>query len=247
MLATPKASFDKLAWLGAFDTFMTTPDSHNDVYASTYIRMFFANRAQGKELLQSADNDGHNTDAIDALTLVGVVTVSALANGDDVHAKVTDYITSARRSSALPGYCHIYADMLVRLLTRDLSEASPADALRQAAVAAGQQLGVDVAAMAQREYARSDPMTACYIASAFPALLVFAYKYASDPVACLLASANAGGENVARGGALGALVGAAHGGDPAGVWTAPSWVKADLKDAEVIESEINAALDGMGV
>jgi hypothetical protein len=73
------------------------------------------------------------------------VTVSALANGEDVHAKVTDYVTSARRSSALPaGYCHIYADMLVRLLTRDLSEASSADALRQATVAAGlQQLGVE--------------------------------------------------------------------------------------------------------
>lgn len=58
---------------------------------------------------------------------------------------------------------------------------------------------------------RSDPMVACYIDSSYPALLFFAYKYADDVEAAILASANAGGENVARGSCLGALVGAAHG------------------------------------
>jgi ADP-ribosyl-[dinitrogen reductase] hydrolase len=45
----------------------------------------------------------------------------------------------------------------------------------------------------------------------FPALLVFAYKYADSFEAAVLANANAGGENVARGSLLGALLGAAHG------------------------------------
>jgi hypothetical protein len=40
---------------------------------------------------------------------------------------------------------------------------------------------------------RGDPMVACYITSAFPALLVFAYKYGDDPQRLLLASVNAGG------------------------------------------------------
>jgi ADP-ribosyl-[dinitrogen reductase] hydrolase len=64
--------------------------------------------------------------------------------------------------------------------------------------------------MVERSRGR-DPMTACYIDSSFPALLFFAYKYADDLEAGLLANANAGGENVARGSALGALLGAAHG------------------------------------
>jgi ADP-ribosylglycohydrolase len=47
--------------------------------------------------------------------------------------------------------------------------------------------------------------------SSYPALLHYAYKYADNPEAALLASTNAGGENVARGSLLGALLGAAHG------------------------------------
>ena len=54
-------------------------------------------------------------------------------------------------------------------------------------------------------------MTACYIDSAFPAALHFAYKYSDSVEAALLANANAGGENVARGAVVGALLGAAHG------------------------------------
>ena len=62
-------------------------------------------------------------------------------------------------------------------------------------------------------------MTACYIDSAFPAMLYMAYKYGDDSIelegasveTALLASANAGGENVARGSLLGALFGRASG------------------------------------
>jgi hypothetical protein len=58
----------------------------------------------------------------------------------------------------------------------------------------------------------SDPMVACYIDSSFPALLHLAYRYGDlGPRTALLANANAGGENVARGSALGALMGAAYG------------------------------------
>ena len=59
----------------------------------------------------------------------------------------------------------------------------------------------------------------CGTCSSFPALLHFAYKYADSPERAILANANAGGENVARGSLVGALLGAAHGidafpGDP---------------------------------
>lgn len=55
-------------------------------------------------------------------------------------------------------------------------------------------------------------MVACYIDSSFPAMLHLAYRYADyGPQMALLANANAGGENVARGSALGALIGASYG------------------------------------
>lgn len=62
-------------------------------------------------------------------------------------------------------------------------------------------------------------MVACYIDSSLPALLHFAFKYADSPEQAVLASANAGGENVARGGLLGAIMGAAHGTEKWPTWS----------------------------
>ena len=56
-----------------------------------------------------------------------------------------------------------------------------------------------------------DLVTACYIESSFPVMLIYAYRYAYDPEKMLLASANGGGENISRGAALGALAGAEFG------------------------------------
>ena len=50
-------------------SFMQTPGSHNDTYAATAHRMFFKNLIDGKDPKQCPDNDGHNVDAIDALTI----------------------------------------------------------------------------------------------------------------------------------------------------------------------------------
>jgi hypothetical protein len=41
MVSNPGGKFDRDAFVKNFVTFMTTPGSHNDVYASTYLRMFF--------------------------------------------------------------------------------------------------------------------------------------------------------------------------------------------------------------
>ena len=62
-------------------------------------------------------------------------------------------------------------------------------------------------------------MVACYIDSSFPAMLFIVYKYADSFEKAILANANAGGENVARGALVGALVGAAH-----GVEKFPKWI-----------------------
>ena len=105
---------------------------------------------------------------------------------------------------------------------------------------------VQAAALNQRQ---EDPMVACYIDSAFPAMLLFAYRYAHSFEECILASANAGGENVARGALLGALLGAQYGmqspppsSTPAGAATStsgiPTWAMS-LKNAEAIMSEID--------
>jgi len=84
------------------------------------------------------------------------------------------------------------------------------------------------------ERSNGDPMVACYIDSSFPALLHFAYKYADSPERAVLANANAGGENVARGSLLGALMGAAHGIDGF-----PAWARNGLYAKDQIYPEID--------
>ena len=74
--------------------------------------------------------------------------------------------------------------------------------------------------------------------SSFPALLHFAHKYADSPADALLASANAGGENVHRGCVLGALLGAAHGAAPGGAL--PAWMRDGLVARDSIRDEADA-------
>ena len=88
----------------------------------------------------------------------------------------------------------------------------------------------DLKTMIEQE--KSDPMVACYIESSFPAMLFIVYKYADSVEKAILASANAGGENVARGSILGALIGAAH-----GMSQFPEWTKG-LYEKDKIMAEI---------
>ena len=69
--------FDADHFRQAYIDFMTTEGSHNDTYASTCHRMFFANLIfNQRDPTDCPDNDGHNVDTIDGLVLP---TVTALA------------------------------------------------------------------------------------------------------------------------------------------------------------------------
>lgn len=83
-------------------------------------------------------------------------------------------------------------------------------------------------------------MTACYIDSSFPAMLWFLYKYAHSFEECILANANAGGENVARGALIGVIMGAKH-----GMKGMPDWTKNGLFAKDEINAEIDQFLQGI--
>jgi hypothetical protein len=60
--------------------FMTKEGSHNDTYASTCHRMFFANLIfHKKDPKDCPDNDGHNVDAIDGLVLPSITALAETA------------------------------------------------------------------------------------------------------------------------------------------------------------------------
>jgi len=64
-------------------TFMTTPGSHNDTYASTCHRMFFANWYYKKlPPEQCPDDDYHNVATVDGLVLPTVTALAVAARPD---------------------------------------------------------------------------------------------------------------------------------------------------------------------
>ena len=229
-MATKGTSFMLDDFRDAYITFMRTPGSHNDTYASTAHRMFFANLVKGVPPRDCADNDGHNTDAIDALTLVvPIILKYADLPRKELYKKVIETINLTRRTRALDRYAMAFTDLLVEVL-----EGKP---LRGTIEKIGEEyFQGSVSTMVNAE-GRSDPMVACYIDSSFPALLHFSYKYANSFPEAILANANAGGENVARGSLLGAIMGAAH-----GMGGFPEWSTTGLKAKEQIGEEIDAFL-----
>jgi hypothetical protein len=72
--------FDDDHFRQAYIDFMTKEGSHNDTYASTCHRMFFANLIfHKKDPKDCPDNDGHNVDAIDGLVLPSITALAETA------------------------------------------------------------------------------------------------------------------------------------------------------------------------
>ena len=232
--------FDRDQYLDSYVEFMTTKGSHNDVYAGTCHRMFFANWAQGKDPKKCADNDGHNVDTIDGLVPVIPIALSRLGGVDSsstcsaseraaLKKDIVECINVNRKSpSMLPRYAEVYVDMLHACLA--------GEDLQEICEKAGTKVGINVKRMMQQTF--QDPMCACYIDSSFPTLLYYAHKYGDDPENALLRSTNAGGENVARGALLGALLGAKF-----GISKLPVRFVEGLQDANGIRKEVNAFVD----
>jgi hypothetical protein len=106
-------------------------------------------------------------------------------------------------------------------------------------VAFGRGGGKQLRQMVERAAAEGDagnPMVACYIDSSFPAMLFFLHKYAdADMATVALANANAGGENVARGSLLGAVLGARGNGRG----SSEGWCEDGLYHRQDINAEID--------
>eukprot|EP00667_Euglena_gracilis_P020934 EG_transcript_22770 len=117
--ATSGEEVQPQSFLADYVKFMTTPGSHNDAFASTCHRMFFVNYAKGIAPQDCADNDKHNVEAIDALTLAIpaiVATVTEEGPSDKVRSAAQSIVKLTRNSDVLPKYVDVYADLLASVL-----------------------------------------------------------------------------------------------------------------------------------
>ena len=208
--------YDPADFLRDYVAFMTAPDSHNDTYAESYHRDFFANYARGLPTERCAGAEGHDTASIGGLVALPPVILAALRLGDRaaVEAALLTQLRLTHRSQKLERYARALGELLVRLV----QESEPHVGLLACTLA--ERLGFPAAAViAQVERERGSDLDviggrlspACYIDQSFPAVLYLAARYPDDFEAALIANANAGGDNCHRGAVLGAILGAALG------------------------------------
>ncbi|KAJ8599593.1 hypothetical protein CTAYLR_004708 [Chrysophaeum taylorii] len=195
--------FDPNDFRKSYVDFMTTPGTHDDAYASTCHRMFFANLVHRKLRPEECpDNDRHNVDTMDGLVLPTIAAIAEAyaapdespASRDLARRAAAETVRVTRNSPALENAAGALSDILFDLVVG--KETDP----RKAVQATYRIFPGDV-----------DPMVACYLSESFPSTLQMAVTYSTDVWTALLANANAGGENVHRGSVLGAILGAGAG------------------------------------
>lgn len=201
--------FQEENFRNAYIQFMTTKGSHNDVYASTCHRMFFANLTfQKKDPKDCPDNDGHNVDTIDGLILPTITALAAIAKKDvtihDIQSAAARTAAVTRSSALLEKYSEVWAGLLYAAINSKDGRIS--EPLENAARALGMN--------SPRSDRKIDQMSACYLSQSLPPTFDVLSKYTqqgNNTWNALLANANIGGENVHRGAVLGAVLGACQG------------------------------------
>jgi hypothetical protein len=154
---------------------MTTPGSHGDTYAESFHRDFFRNWAAGVPPSRcSAGTEDHNTASVGGLVMLPPVVLAAwAASGGSLAAATraaTAHLALTHESAKLAKYAEVYTALLVAVVTG--GEAALPGAVRDAARAAGVDVdkalrsGVDDVQAVHGVYG-----SACYISSAFPAML----------------------------------------------------------------------------
>lgn len=208
--------YDPADFLREYVAFMTAPDSHNDTYAESYHRDFFANYARGLPPERCAGAEGHDTASIGGLVALPPVIFATVGKGDRaaVDAALLTQLRLTHRSQKLERYAQAFGELLVGLLQE---AAVPVESL---VCATAERLGFPAATVIER--IRRNRLSdldvigrllspACYIDQSLPAVLYLAARYADDFEAALIANANVGGDNCHRGAVLGAILGAALG------------------------------------
>lgn len=207
-------TFDADHFRTKYIEFMTTPGSHNDTYASTCHRMFFANMIYKKLAPEKCpDNDQHNVDTMDGLILPTIVAMSTptISSSKTTRPEETPAAACAavtRRSTVLEKTSGMWAQVVASAI-REPDDTVFSEALETFS----QQL------LRRRPNPRVDDastMSACYLQSSLPGLVDMTAKYLqsnndNNVWKALLANANVGGENVHRGSVLGAILGARAG------------------------------------
>jgi ADP-ribosylglycohydrolase len=211
-----KGHYDSTDFLHEYIRFMTEPDRHNDTYAESYHRDFFANYANGVAPEKCAGTEGHDTASIGGLVSLPLVIMATLVDGD---LAATNYAAlTQQRLTHNSSLLERHTLELSALMFHIFHDVNPDT--HQLACAAASKLGFPAADVVQAVIRNQTPdlnviggllSPACYIDQSFPSVLYLAARYHDDFESALIANTNVGGDNCHRGAVLGAILGASLG------------------------------------
>jgi hypothetical protein len=234
--------FDSEHFRTAYVAFMQRPGSHNDTYASTCHRMFFANLVFRRPPPEDCpDNDSHNVDTMDGLVLPTIVALAGLGGASAAVADAAGSCAAVtRKSSALEEYAGRWSRVVLGAFGNETCFANALADFARHTIRRAPNPRVSEAAT----------MSACYLGQSLPGLVDLAATHAprsstrGDGGAAaweaLLTNANVGGENVHRGSILGAILGAR-----AGYEALPPKLVNGLYAKGTLEQEIEAFVDAI--
>lgn len=213
---TAKGRYEPSDFLHEYVRFMTEPDRHNDTYAESYHRDFFANYAKGIAPENCAGAEGHDTASMGGLVSLPIVIMASIRD-NDLASTNNAALTQQRlthRSSLLERHTYELSHLLFHLF----NDAAPDT--EQLACLAARKLGFPAAKVLEK--VRRNHSTdldiiggmlspACYIDQSFPSVLYLAARYHDDFENAQIANTNVGGDNCHRGAVLGAILGASLG------------------------------------
>ena len=203
--------YDKHQFLADYIDFMTAdPPLHNDTYAESWHRGFFANLQRGLPPAQCAALT-HDTASIGGLVSIGPLAVASFLRGNSLAQTQNICRVHLNLSHPDPGLTLIW-NSFVNLIGQLMYRTEQQDVLPILSTIAKQSAGMDLQSLLAQNPDDTEVLgkrysIACYIDGAWPSVLYLAAKYASDPKSGLIANTNAGGDNVHRGFVLGILAG----------------------------------------
>jgi ADP-ribosylglycohydrolase len=211
-----KGYYDPSDFLQEYVRFMTEPNRHNDTYAESYHRDFFANYAKGIAPENCAGKEGHDTASIGGLVNLPILILATLRDGDLAATNIS--ALNQQRLTHHSSLLERYSTELSNLLFHIFNDENPNT--EQLACTAASKLGFPATKVLEKVRRNQSPdldviggilSPACYIDQSFPSVLYLAARYHDDIESALIANTNVGGDNCHRGAVLGAILGASLG------------------------------------
>ncbi len=199
--------YDPDDYLRRYIEFMTTPGNHRDTYIEECHRNFFANYARGTPPRRCGANEKH----IGGLVLIIPLLLYYRDRPDIGREAALEHLALTHPGPKMEDAGRLVADLMLEVLSGSPLEEAIRRMLRE-------QKSPLVGHPFEKWLSEPDDgvigprlSTACYVEHSVPAVLYLALKYAREPETALIVNTNLGGDNVYRGGVLGALLGAENG------------------------------------